>query len=227
MSDHVVGPCLNKYRNYQIWLKDTKNVRDFNRVEFFPTKSRIPDTRQIDRLTQAIEDFNHELQRPDLTPTDIEYGKPFNVITRKLKSYFRPCLDSIKAAWPTFNSSKKDLHSPGVSKKTIEQTPRVAKKNDEQTPRVHTEQYASLEDARTRYKPGTMIQKSFNGKIFKGKIESYKKPYYQILYEDGDTEDMNHREISKFLLKPKPLSTTAKKKPHLPWVLQGIQLPQK
>ena len=49
-----IGPALNKYRNYTIFLPGTRGTRDSNRVDFFPTKCRLPDSESADRLSVAL-----------------------------------------------------------------------------------------------------------------------------------------------------------------------------
>ena len=45
-----------------------KEVQQRNRVDFFPTKSRLPNTDSIDRLSAALEDLKHEY-----TPSSTNY----------------------------------------------------------------------------------------------------------------------------------------------------------
>ena len=69
-SDHgnygwYVGPCLKKIYNYQVYVTATKGTQESNRVDFFPTKSRLPNTNPIDRLSVALENLKYEC-----TPTN-------------------------------------------------------------------------------------------------------------------------------------------------------------
>ena len=57
------------------------------------------------------------------------------------------------------------------------------------------------DDDTPRHKLGTTIYKSFDGDEYKGKIINYDHNYqlYKILYEDGDSEELWHDEVTKLL----------------------------
>ena len=46
---------------------------------------------------------------------------------------------------------------------------------------------------------GTWFTKEFDGLILKGAVMSFNAPYYEILYEDGDAEELSLTEIKKLL----------------------------
>ena len=48
---------------------------------------------------------------------------------------------------------------------------------------------------------GRKVEKTFEGHgVFKGTIKSYKKPYYLIVYDDGDREEMKKEEVELHLI---------------------------
>ena len=58
----------------------------------------------------------------------------------------------------------------------------------------------SVDEARGRYKVGTIISKKFDGIAYKGKIiKPFDGQYYKIEYEDGDEEEMTHSKVRKHL----------------------------
>ena len=66
-SDHgklgwYVGPVLEKYRNYAIWMAETRDIMESNRVEFFTTKYQLPNRTRTDRLSAALENLTKELR---------------------------------------------------------------------------------------------------------------------------------------------------------------------
>ena len=63
-----IGACMLKYRNYRVYIPATRGERESNRVEFFPTKCRLPNTSDASRLAAALEDLRHELHPKLLTP---------------------------------------------------------------------------------------------------------------------------------------------------------------
>lgn len=46
---------------------------------------------------------------------------------------------------------------------------------------------------------GTEIQKEFNGVMFKGTVRSYNAPYYEVVYDDGDFEEIPLTDLKKLL----------------------------
>ena len=46
---------------------------------------------------------------------------------------------------------------------------------------------------------GTWFTKEFDGVVFKGAVMSYSAPYYEILYQDGDVEEVSFTELQKLL----------------------------
>ena len=173
-----VGPCLHKYRNYRLWIDDTKGIREHSSVSLMPEKIGIPNTTPADRLSAALEDLKHELQHtPKHTdPLVTEYGTTTNQLIRKLKRLFHPAAD------------KGDHPHMGPS-------PRVD---------IQTAKPANLKGARQRFENGTIVYKEYinsdTGKpqVYIGRIDSYKHPFYRIVYEeDGNQEDMTHAVVAK------------------------------
>ena len=69
-------------------------------------------------------------------------------------------------------------------------------KNNKEAP----SQRVSVDEARGRYKVGTIISKKFDGIAYKGKIiKPFDGGYYKIEYEDGDEEEMTHSKVRKHL----------------------------
>lgn len=48
---------------------------------------------------------------------------------------------------------------------------------------------------------GQRVRRKFGNDFYVGDITDYDKPFFQILYEDGDEEEMNLTEVKRFLLK--------------------------
>ena len=47
---------------------------------------------------------------------------------------------------------------------------------------------------------GKRVRRKFGDDFSVGDITGYDKPYFQILYEDGDEEEMNLNEVKRFLM---------------------------
>ena len=48
---------------------------------------------------------------------------------------------------------------------------------------------------------GQRVRKKFGNDFYLGDITGYDDPYFQILYEDGDEEEMNLNQVKRFLVK--------------------------
>ena len=72
----------------------TKGTQESNRVDFFPTKSRLPNTDPIDPLSATLEDLKHEC-----TPTNAihpvvnsQHGTDLNKAIKRKKELFQPAI---------------------------------------------------------------------------------------------------------------------------------------
>ena len=184
-----IGPCLQKYRNYKVWTIKTRESRESNRVDFFPTKSRIPNTNTGDRLAAALEDLNHELKAPAPVPTQIDHGTPLNRAIRQLKTLLGTAVDR------TTDTIQAILH-PNPLENEDTSSPRV---HENAPPRVNPNASPRVSEARGRYGAGTKIVKMFKGKPYRGAIKKFSHPWYRIEYEDGDEEDLTHNQVTKLV----------------------------
>jgi hypothetical protein len=49
---------------------------------------------------------------------------------------------------------------------------------------------------------GQTVAKQFDEGLFEGKVSSYKKPWWKVLFSDGDKQEATYRELSKFVKPP-------------------------
>jgi hypothetical protein len=59
-----VGPVLEHYRGYQLYVPDTNGLRITSTAEFFPTYTTMPTLSSSDLATDAAERLIHALQHP-------------------------------------------------------------------------------------------------------------------------------------------------------------------
>jgi len=59
-----IGPAMEHYRNYTIFVTKTRAERHGKTVEFFPTKYNLPATSTDDQAAAAITDLIHALKNP-------------------------------------------------------------------------------------------------------------------------------------------------------------------
>ena len=173
---------MDKYRNYRLWVDDTHGTREHSSVEFFPIKFQFPNNTPTDRLRSSVEDLVHELKpkHNEPNPTQPGYGTPWNQAIRQLRKYFKPATSDLT----TFTKGN-------------DESPRV---QNHPSPRV------GITNARSRsFEAGTKVFKEFintntkTPKIYKGAIAYYKHPYYRIIYDDGDFEDMTPGQVGSHI----------------------------
>ena len=68
-----VGPALEAYRCYTIWMWDTRSERVSDTIRWFPTKIRMPNASSTELILAGIRDIHHALTHPSpgsaLAPT--------------------------------------------------------------------------------------------------------------------------------------------------------------
>ena len=111
---------------------------------------------------------------------DADHGTPLNKAIRKLKELFGPIAE--KASQSITNLL------PGA-------VPRVVKPQAPTT----TTRPASLKEATNRYAINTGIKKNFDGIYYSGRMTSDNGKWYKVSYDDGDEEEMTHRQATQHL----------------------------
>lgn len=185
-----VGPCMIKYRNYKVYVNATRATRESNRVDFFPTKCRIPLSTDATRLTAALDNLRHELAPTpvQLTSANNNHGTPLYRAVQSLKTLLSPALttvaEKIAAILNPTEASTAPADGAGL--------PRVVENNsNDRSPRVA--------EVRGRYDVGTTLTKSWDGIPYTGKIISDNGRWYKIKYDDDDEEQLTHREVTKYV----------------------------
>jgi hypothetical protein len=84
---YYIGPAMNRYRNYNSYIPDTKGIRTTNTLEFFPEKVDIPTTSTTDRLARATEDLVAILQQPHPAAPLLQQGAIVNDAMKQLTAF--------------------------------------------------------------------------------------------------------------------------------------------
>ena len=91
-SNHVknewyVGPCLDEFWNYKVYVTSTKGTQESNCVNFFLTKSRLSNTDPINQLPAALDDLNHKCTPSSINHSAIkpEHGTNLNKAIKRMK----------------------------------------------------------------------------------------------------------------------------------------------
>ena len=59
-----VGPAVDSYRCYRIWMWDTRSIRICDTVSWFPTKVHLPCNSSTDLITTSLQDIAYALLHP-------------------------------------------------------------------------------------------------------------------------------------------------------------------
>ena len=103
-----------------------------------------------------------------------------------MKELFQPAIT-------TASNLINNLLAPPV---TPNQLPRVAGNS---VPRVDTIHQPGVNEATNRYAIGTNIRKNFDGTFYRWKIASNNGKWYKIKYNDGDEEELIHRQTTMII----------------------------
>ena len=89
-----VGPALDSYRCYRVWIWDTRMIRICDTVAWFPTKVHMPKTSSTDIIHTSLQDIAHALQHP--VPRS-----PVSPIMPSHKVAIRQLLDTLTTILPS------------------------------------------------------------------------------------------------------------------------------
>ena len=103
-----IGPCLDKFQNYQVYVKATKGIQKSNCANFFPIKSRLPNIDPNDRLSAALEDLKHECTPSNaIHPVvDLKHGTVLNKAIKRMKELFQPAITTASNLFNNLSTSK-------------------------------------------------------------------------------------------------------------------------
>ena len=59
-----VGPAVESYRCYRVWMWDTHSIHICNNVSWFPTKVTLPSNSSTDLITTSLQDIPYALLHP-------------------------------------------------------------------------------------------------------------------------------------------------------------------
>ena len=110
-SGYYIGPAINHYRCYRVYIPTTAHERIADTIAFFPARFRMPESSTLDKATQAAEDLIDVLQTPSPASPFFEFGNEQHNALQKLANIF-------KASIP-------NLTSPSSPPTTVPQLPRV------------------------------------------------------------------------------------------------------
>ena len=119
-----IGPAMDSYRCYNIWIWDSRATRICDTVSWFPTKVTMPLASSTDLIVAGIKDIHHALLHPSpgspLAPLTDSHTKALRQLTEVLTSIAAPALNSPPHAAITNGTSAPPLRvGPSTSSSTI------------------------------------------------------------------------------------------------------------
>jgi hypothetical protein len=179
-----------------------RRERESNRVDFFPTKCRIPLSTNATRLTAALDSLKLELQpQPvQLTSNDNTYRSALYRAVQSLKSLIESAIATAAEKIASLLAPTKDTPEPadGASLPRVIET--NSNNNNDISPRVSK--------VRGCYNVGTSLIKYWEGIPYTGKITSNTGQYYKVKYDDNDEEELTHREVTKYVQQANSITYT-------------------
>jgi hypothetical protein len=126
-----IGPALEHYRCYTVYITKTRSHRIVETVEFFPQKIILPFPSSHDLATQAAADLTHALLHPKPAGPFCQVGDEQTIALRRLTSIFV----SAKPPNATNSLAPQDKIENNAPQRvqTNDSPPRVASTDPEQT----------------------------------------------------------------------------------------------
>ena len=180
------------YRNYTCYMRDTKQNRISNTVEFFPSHCSLPKVTPIDRLTLVLQDLHQVLSQPPSYFPFLNQGTDLHTAITAIQKILCLQVDDTATKAPT-----SPVPPPRVE--TINNTTQRVTRSSTETNRVFIN--------------GTIVRRKFSSGYHEGEITKYDpiEQYYKIVYRDGDTEEMTYNEIKQYRKKSQQYTKPTKK----------------
>jgi hypothetical protein len=84
-----IGPALEHYRCYTVYITQTRSSRIVETVEFLPHQFKIPFPSSSDLATQAVAELTHALLNPQPAGPFCKVGDEQAIALRKLETIFK------------------------------------------------------------------------------------------------------------------------------------------
>lgn len=104
-----VGPALNHYRCYTLYMPKTHATRIFDTVEFFNDDYPVPQTSSQDAAIRAAQDLTEALKNPHPAAPFLNFGTAANDAIKQLAEIFTNALPRVKEK-PTPPVEKRPAH---------------------------------------------------------------------------------------------------------------------
>jgi hypothetical protein len=130
-----IGPALEHYRCYTVYITKTRSSRIVERVEFFSHQFKIPFPSSSDLATQAAAELTHALLNPQPAGPFCQVGDEQAIALRKLATIFEASNPN-KVSKKLTPQNEVENNAPQRVQTTVS-PPRVDTQNPEQMPIQH------------------------------------------------------------------------------------------
>jgi hypothetical protein len=126
-----IGPALEHYRCYTVYITKTRSRRVVETVEFFPHQFKVPFPSSRELATQAAADLTHALLNPQPAGPFCQVGDEQSVALRRLANIFGAA--KLKCGKEKLTPQYNNENNAPQRVQTTVSPPRVTNKNPNQT----------------------------------------------------------------------------------------------
>jgi hypothetical protein len=164
-----IGPALEHYRCYTVYITKTRGDRIVETVDFFPEKITLPFPSAQDLATQAAADLTHALLHPQPAGPFCKIGDEQTIALKRLADIFAgakrqkskvvvPPTNGVENAAPS--RVQTTVSPPRVANTTAQQMSPHPNTSSHSTPYSHRRQKTSARRAVTAQAPHVMVRRS-------------------------------------------------------------------
>jgi hypothetical protein len=146
-----IGPALEHYRCYMVYITKTRSNRIVEKVDFFPQKFILPFPSSHDLATQAAADLTHALLHPQPAGQFCQVGDEQTIALKQLASIFVSAKPRNTTNNPLAPQDEMENNAPQRVQTTVSPT-RVAGTDPEQISLQHISPSQSTPNSHHRQK---------------------------------------------------------------------------
>ena len=115
VDGYYLGPAMQHYRCFKVFVTKTNAQRICDTVEFFPTKIRMPETSALEQLKNSVDDLIHVLKTPKPKSPFLDFGCEQSNALQRLAELFSKNLAN--------NQPNSPPHPPPTSVPRVDNSP--------------------------------------------------------------------------------------------------------
>ena len=205
ISGWYVGPAMEHYRCYKVYIPSTRNFRISDTVDFFPAKCRLPQPVMLEQVRQAALDLIKVLkQKPKHQPQPLTFGHTEHIALQKLAEIFQKDVKQVTpTSTPTDNPTPTANTEPPVSAPRVQNThvptPRVLPSTQptsetalQRLRRIHRHQPRRSPRLQSRNQHLNLLQKLCKNPKYKDFLHNHVAKHLQSSFTYNPTQALHH-----------------------------------